>query len=102
MGDRSQIFRRFPNSVAADTSDYDAGEEPDPWAAGAGAPEDWLFPYSVAAFWSIYDGKENDSWGTGAGALGDFPDSVAADSPDCDAGEEPDPSAARARAPWDL
>ncbi len=30
----------FPDSEAADTTDYVAGEEPDPWAAGARAPGD--------------------------------------------------------------
>jgi hypothetical protein len=30
----------FLDSVAANTSDYDAGEEPDPCVAGAGAPRD--------------------------------------------------------------
>jgi hypothetical protein len=42
-------------------------------------------------FFPVYNGKENESWGTGAKAPEDFPDSVAANSPDYDAGEEPDP-----------
>ncbi len=60
------------------------------------------FPFSVAPTFPVCDGEEHNSWGIGAETPEDFPDSVAADSPDCDAGEEPDPWAAGARAPWDL
>ncbi len=49
----------------------------------------------------MHEEKQN-SRGTGAQAPEDFPDSVAADSPDYDAGEEPDPWAAGGRAPRDL
>ncbi len=38
------------------------------------------FPYSVAVFIPVYDGKEHDLWRTGAKAPGDCPDSVATDS----------------------
>ncbi len=48
------------------------------------------FPNSVAATFPFY-GEEQISQGTGAEAPEDFPDSVAADTFDFDAGEVPDP-----------
>ncbi len=50
------------------------------------------FPNAVAPTFPVYDGEEHNSQGTVAEAPAeDFPYSVAADSSDCDAGEEPDP-----------
>jgi hypothetical protein len=40
------------------------------------------FPFSVAAFLPVYDGKDHDSWGKGAGVPGDFSDFVAAGTSD--------------------
>ncbi len=92
-GTGAEASEDFPDSVAADSSDYDAGEEYDPWAAGARAPRDSWFS---CQWWQRVWLMGNRSWGSWI-----FPDSVAADSSDYDAGEEPDPWAAGARAPGD-
>jgi hypothetical protein len=48
------------------------------------------FPNSVAPTFPVYDGEEHNSQGAEVRAPEDFPDSVAADTLDSDAGEEPD------------
>ncbi len=49
------------------------------------------FPNSVATTFPVYDGEEHNTQGAEARAPEEFPDSVAADTFDYDAGEEHDP-----------